>query len=59
MPTLPLLRGALWAMCIVLGSVGVFLAITSFSAPAASADAVVLLGAALAINYYLALSPSG
>jgi hypothetical protein len=54
MPTIALLRVALWAMCVVLGSLGVFFAITSFSVPAVASDAVVLLGAGLGINYFLA-----
>ncbi|MBV8120685.1 MAG: hypothetical protein JO081_12210 [Alphaproteobacteria bacterium] len=54
MPTFDLLRVALWAMCVVLGSLGVFFAITSFSMPIVSGDAVVLLGAGLGINYFLA-----
>jgi len=49
-----LLRVALWAMCVVLGSLGVFFAIISCSIPAVAADAVVLLGAGLGINYFLA-----
>jgi uncharacterized membrane protein len=53
MPTIHLLRAALWAMCVVLGSCGVFFAITSWSVPGVSGDAVVLLGAALGINYFL------
>jgi hypothetical protein len=53
MPTIYLLRVALWAMCVVLGSCGVFFAITSCSLPGLSGDAVVLLGAALGINYFL------
>ena len=53
MPTIFLLRVALWALCIVLGSLGVFFAIASFSVPAVSADAVILLAAGLGINYFL------
>jgi hypothetical protein len=53
MPTLLLLRAALWALGLVLGSLGVFFAIISFQVPALSGNAVVLLGAALAINYFL------
>lgn len=56
MPTIYLLRVALWAMCVVLGSCGVFFAITSCSVPGVSGDSVVLLGAALGINYFLASS---
>jgi hypothetical protein len=48
-----LLRLGLWAMCLVLGSLGVFFAIISLSLPGLSADALVLLGAALGINYFL------
>jgi hypothetical protein len=48
------LRIALWAMCLVLGGLGVFFAITSCSIPAVAGDAVVLLGAGLGINYFLA-----
>jgi hypothetical protein len=53
MPTLLLLRVALWALCVLMGSLGVFLAIVSFARPVVSGDAVVLLGAALGINYFL------
>jgi hypothetical protein len=53
MPTLLFLRVALWAVCLVLGGLGVFLAIASCARPAVSGDAVVLLGAALGINYFL------
>jgi hypothetical protein len=48
-----LLRLALWAMGLVLGSLGVFFAVVSFSVPAVSGHALVLLGAALGINYFL------
>jgi uncharacterized membrane protein HdeD (DUF308 family) len=48
-----LLRMALWAFCLLLGSLGVFFSVISFSAPAVSAHAVLLLTAALAINYFL------
>ncbi len=54
MPTFFLLRIALWAMSVVLGSLGVFFAITSFSVPAAAIHAVILLSAGLGINYFLA-----
>ena len=53
MPTLLLLRVALWALCLLIGSLGVFLAIASCAVPAVSGDAVVLLGTALGINYFL------
>jgi hypothetical protein len=53
MPTILLLRMALWALCLVFGSLGVFFAIISFQAPAVSGDAVVFLSAALGINYFL------
>jgi hypothetical protein len=53
MPAILLLRVALWAFGVVLGSLGVFLAIISFSVPAVSGDALVLLGAGLGINYFL------
>lgn len=53
MPTYFLLRVALWAMCVVLGSFGVFFAITSCSVPGVSGDAVVLLLAAIGINCFL------
>ncbi len=53
MPAIYLLRLALWALSMVIGSCGVFVAISSFSVPAVSADAVVLLCTALAINYFL------
>jgi len=52
MPAILLLRLGLWAMCVVLGSLGVFFAIISLSLPSLSADALVLLGAALGINYF-------
>jgi hypothetical protein len=52
-PTILLLRLGLWAMCVVLGSLGVFFAVISFSLPGLSGDALVLLGAALGINYFL------
>jgi hypothetical protein len=48
-----LLRMALWAFCLMLGSLGVFFSVISFSVPAASAHAVLLLAAAFAINYFL------
>ena len=48
-----LLRLALWAMGLVLGSLGVFFAVVSFSVPAVGGHALVLLGAALGINYFL------
>jgi hypothetical protein len=54
MLTIGLLRMALWAMCVLLGSLGVFFAVTSFSIPAFAGDAVVMLGAGLGINYFLA-----
>jgi hypothetical protein len=53
MPAFLLLRVALWAMCVVLGSLGVFFAITSFSVPGVGSHAVILLSAGLGINYYL------
>jgi hypothetical protein len=53
MPAIFLLRLGLWAMCVVLGSLGVFFAIISLSSPGLGADALVLLGAALGINYFL------
>ncbi len=40
-------------MGVVLGSLGVFFAISSFSMPDVSGQAIVLLGAALGINYFL------
>jgi hypothetical protein len=52
-PAIFLLRLGLWALCLVLGSLGVFFAIISLSLPGLSADALVLLGAALGINYFL------
>ena len=52
-PTILFLRLGLWAMCLVLGSLGVFFAIISFSLPGVSSDALVLLCAALGINYFL------
>ncbi len=53
MPTFIFLRLALWALCVVLGSLGVFFAIVSFSIPGVGSHAVILLGAGLGINYYL------
>jgi hypothetical protein len=53
MPTIPLMKLALWAFCVLIGSVGVFLAIVSFARPAVSGDAIVLLGAALGINHFI------
>ena len=53
MLTLLFMRMALWAMCVVLGSLGVFLAIVSFRVPAVSSDALVFLAAGLGINYFL------
>jgi hypothetical protein len=51
--SIALLSMALRAMCVVLGGLGVFLAIVSCSNPAVAGDAVVLLGAGLGINYFL------
>jgi hypothetical protein len=48
-----LLRTGLWTVGTVLGGVGVFCAIRSFSTPAVAADAVILIGAAMGINYSL------
>ncbi len=53
MPAFVLLRVALWALCVVLGSLGVFFAIISFSIPGVGSHAVILLSAGLGINYYL------
>ena len=53
MPTFLFLRLALWALCVVLGSLGVFFAITSISIPGVGSHAVILLCAGLGINYYL------
>jgi hypothetical protein len=54
MLSIALLWVALRAMCVVLGGLGVFLAISSCSNPSVAGDAVVLLGAGLGINYFLA-----
>jgi hypothetical protein len=48
-----LLRSGLWAVSTALGSVGVFCALSSFSRPILGADAVILIGAAIAITYSL------
>ncbi|HUC10009.1 MAG TPA: hypothetical protein VL985_06235 [Stellaceae bacterium] len=53
MPVVFLLRVGLWALCVILGSLGVFFSIISFTGPAASSNGVILLGAALGINYFL------
>jgi hypothetical protein len=45
-----LMRSALWAVSTVLGGVGVFCALLSFSRPILGADAVILIGAAIAIT---------
>jgi len=48
-----LLRSVLWTLSTVFGSLGVFLAILSFSAPALCGLAMVLIGLALGITYCL------
>jgi hypothetical protein len=48
-----MLRSALWTLATVLGGFGVFCAIGSFYVPAAGSYAVVMIGAALGINYFL------
>jgi hypothetical protein len=48
-----LLRLALWAFGLMLGSLGVFFAIISFRVPSLGGEAVIFLGAALSINYFL------
>jgi hypothetical protein len=53
MPIILLLRLSLWALSLALGGFGVFLAICSFAVPAVSGHALVLLGTALGINYFL------
>ena len=53
MPAILLLRMALWALCLVLGSLGVFFAVISLSLPGLGSHALVLLAAALGINYFL------
>ncbi len=53
MPAILLLRMALWALCLVLGSLGVFFAVISLSLPGLGGHALVLLAAALGINYFL------
>ena len=53
MPGILFLQLALWALSVVLGGFGVFFAISSFWIPAFSGHALVLLGAALGINYFL------
>jgi hypothetical protein len=53
MTAILLLRLGLWAVCLTLGSLGVFFAITSFALPGLSAPALVFLGVALVINYFL------
>jgi hypothetical protein len=53
MLTMLLMRSALWTLSTVFGSLGVFCAIGSFYNPGAGAYAVVMIGAALGINYFL------
>ena len=48
-----LLRSVLWTLSTVFGSLGVFLVILSFSAPALCGLAMVLIGLALGITYCL------
>jgi len=48
-----LLRSALWTLSVIFGSLGVFFALKSFSVPDFGSYAVVMLGAALGINYGL------
>lgn len=48
-----LLRSGLWTLATVLGGVGVFCAIRSFSMPVVGADALILIGAAMGITYSL------
>jgi uncharacterized membrane protein YdfJ with MMPL/SSD domain len=47
------MRSGLWVLSTTLGSVGVFCAMRSFSMPTLAAHALVLIGAALGINYCL------
>ena len=47
------MQRALSLVCALLGGFGVFCVIYSFSAPHIAAQALVLLGAALAINYFI------
>jgi len=53
MPELFLLRTVLRTVSVVLGGFGVFYLILSWSAPALSGVALVLIGAASAIAYFL------
>jgi hypothetical protein len=48
-----LMRAGLWTVSLTLGSFAVFFAVLSFSRPALAGHALVLFGAALAINYSL------
>ncbi len=48
-----LLRSALWTFSLVLGSLGVFCVVRSFSAPWLSGHALILIGVASAITYWL------
>jgi hypothetical protein len=53
MLTMFVLRAGLWTLSLTLGGFAVFFAILSFSKPALAGHALVLFGAALAINYSL------
>jgi hypothetical protein len=48
-----LMRSALWAISATLGGLGVFCVIYSFVAPHLGAQGLILLGAALAIVYFI------
>jgi hypothetical protein len=47
------MRSVLWTLSAVLGGVGVFCTILSFSVPFLGAHALLLLGSAIAINFCL------
>ena len=53
MPELFLLRTVLQTLAAVLGGFGVFILILSWSAPALSGHALVLIGVASGITYFL------
>ena len=53
MPALILMQSVLRAVCAIVGGFGILYLIMSWSAPALCALAVLLLGAASAISYFL------
>jgi hypothetical protein len=48
------MRRALSLVCALLGGFGVFCVVYSFSEPQVAAQALILLGAALAVSYFTA-----